>query len=402
MSAADYRPGVFLLIAYAAVSQIGGAMYTPSLPAMAEAFNAPIMTIQLTMTVYLIGYAVAQVVVGSLADSFGRRAVMQSGLALFTLASLAGAFAPNIETLIAIRLLQATGACAGLVVSRAIVRDCFDPAESGRYMAYLGMAMGLMPALSPMVGGQLQVWFGWYANFLGMALIGFGAYVASALLLQETLPLEQRRSMRRLGVLLSGYAVLLRKPEFLAYAFSLGIATAMFFVFLSGGPVVMISGYGVSPDVYGFYGLSMPSGFISGNYLSSHILRRIGLERAFVYGYALKLLACAIFMIGPVFGDFGAAGFLVPMVLIGFGAGLITPSGFAGVVRGDPAIAGTASGLSGFFQMAFAAGGTFVMGLIPHDTLRHYGMLQTALAILGIATFWLLIGFARRRDRMAS
>lgn len=401
MSAVDYRPGAGLLIAYAAVSQIGGAMHTPSLPAMADAFNAPIMTIQLTMTVYLIGYAVAQVLVGSLADSYGRRAVMQGGLALFTLSSLACAFAPNIEILLVIRVLQASGACVGLIVSRAIVRDCYDPSESARYMAYLGMAMGLMPALSPLVGGQLQVWFGWYANFLGMAVIGFAAFLASALFLQETLPLDNRRSMR-FAPLLAGYAILLRKPDFLAYAISLGIATAMFFVFLSGGPVVMISSYGISPDVYGFYALSMPSGFISGNYLSSHILRWISLDRAIMYGFALKVVAGIILIFGPTFGDFGAAQFIVPMFMIGVGAGLITPSCFAGVVIGDPAIAGTASGLSGFFQMAFAAIGTFVMGLVSHSTLQPYGLLQMSLAVIGVTFFILLITLARRGNRVMS
>ena len=398
MPASSYRPGVLLLIGFTAVSQIGGAMYTPSLPAMAQAFNAPMMTIQLTMTVYLIGYAVAQIIVGSLSDWFGRRSVMLSGLALFTAASLAGAFAPSIEMLIAVRLIQACGACVGLVVSRAIVRDCFDPSESARYMAYLGMALGLMPALSPIVGGMLQVWFGWQANFLGMAVIGFAAFAGSAISLRETLPLENRRTTD-LNKLLAGYTILLRKPDFLAYSSSVSMATAVFFVFLTGGPMVMIGGYGVSPDIYGFYALSMPCGFISGNYLSSRIVRRVSIDRAIVYGYLLKLIACVLIIAAPTFGDFGAVRFIFPMFLIGIGAGLIMPNSFAGVVKGDPAQAGTASGLSGFIQMASAAIATIAMGSISTTTLLPYAMLQFVLSVLGIGLFWLLISFAWRQER---
>lgn len=401
MSAVVYRPGVLLLIGFAAVSQIGGAMYTPSLPAMAGAFDAPMMTVQLTMTVYLVGYAVAQILVGSLADRFGRRVVMLSGLSLFTAASFAGAFASNIETLIAIRLVQACGACVGLVVSRAIIRDCYDTSQGARYMAYLGMAMGLMPALSPLLGGSLQVRFGWWANFLGMAAIGLAVLLGSAVSLRETLPREKRTGMEP-SVLFANYAKLLRSSAFLAYGLALALASAIFFVFLSGGPVVMIGGYGVSPDIFGFYALSMPSGFISGNYLSSRIAHRVSLDRAIAYGFVFKVVACALMIFAPMIGDFGAARFVLPMFLIGIGAGLITPNCFAGVVRGDPSLAGTASGLSGFIQMGAAALATLVMGAIRHDSLLPYATLQLGLTLLGAVFFWLFIRHALRNEKAVS
>jgi len=398
MSASQYRPGVLLLIGFTAVSQIGGAMYTPSLPAMADAFAAPAMTIQLTMTVYLIGYAVAQILVGSLSDRFGRRAIMLSGLALFTVASFAGALAPTIEVLIVIRLIQACGACVGLVVSRAIIRDCFDASQATRYMAYLGMAMGLMPALSPIVGGSLQVWFGWWANFIGMGVIGLAALVGSLIWLRETLSPENRHGIA-VSSLIAGYSILLRSPAFLAYASSAGFSTAIFFVFLSGGPLVMIGGYGVSPDVYGFYAMAMPAGFITGNFLASRIAAIVSMDRAIAYGYLLKFAACVTILAAPYMGDFGAARFVVPMVVIGFGAGLITSNSFAGVVRDHPKLAGTASGLSGFMQMASAALATIAMGAIPADTMEPYALLQLSLTLFGALLFWIFIGLATRRQR---
>jgi DHA1 family bicyclomycin/chloramphenicol resistance-like MFS transporter len=397
MPTAAYRPGMILLIGFAAVSQIGGAMYTPSIPAMTKAFDAPMITIQLTMSVYLIGYAIAQIFVGSLSDRFGRRAVMLGGVSLFTAASIAGAFAPTIEALIAIRVVQACGACVGLVVSRAIVRDCFDASDSTRYMGYLGMAIGLMPALSPLLGGGLQVWFGWSANFLGMAAIGVAVFLGSTISLRETLPRDQRRNME-LKSIVANYAILLRNPAFHAYGTAAAISTAVFFVFLSGGPMVMIGGYGVSPDIYGFYALSMPCGFISGSYLSSRITHRVSLTSAIAYGFVIMTIGCALLILGPMVGDFGAASFVLPMFLIGLGGGLVTANGFAGVVRGDPSLAGTASGLSGFMQMAAAALATLVMGAIPQDTLLPYAMLQLGLTLLGAVLFWLLIRLALRKE----
>ncbi|MHA1538668.1 MAG: multidrug effflux MFS transporter [Alphaproteobacteria bacterium] len=403
MAAVPYRPALLLLIGFAAVSQVGGAMYTPSIPAMARAFEAPMMSVQLTMTVYLVGYALAQILVGSLADRFGRRRVMLGGLAIFTAGSLAGAFAPTIDVLIAIRLVQACGACVGLVVSRAIIRDCFDLSQSARYMAYFGMALGVMPALSPLLGGALQVWFGWTANFLGMAAIGLAALLGTAISLRETLPPDKRRGMEP-GVFLANYANLLRSPGFLAYGLALAVATAIFFVFLSGAPAVLIGGFGVSPDIYGFYALSMPTGFISGNFLSSRISHRVSFDRAISYGFGFKAIGCALLVLaatmgGSGIGGIGAAGFVVPMLFIGVGAGLITPNCFAGVVRGDPSLAGTASGLSGFIQMGAAALATLVMGAVSHDTLLPYATLQSGLTLLGAVLFWLLIRMSLRREK---
>jgi len=146
----------------------------------------------------------------------------------------------------------------------------------------------------------------------------------------------------------------------------------------------------------------MPSGFISGNYLSSRISQRVSLDRAISYGFAVKVIGCALLILAPMVGDFGAARFVLPMFLIGIGGGLITPNGFAGVVRGDPSLAGTASGLSGFMQMGAAALATLIMGAIPHDTLLPYATLQIGLTLFGAGFFWLFIRIAQRNEAAVS
>ena len=401
MNQSAFRPGVGLLILLTATSQIAAVIHTPSIPAMAKAFEADPLSIQLVMTLYLIGYAVAQLVVGSLSDAVGRRPVMLFGLALFVAASVACSFAPNIQILFGLRLLQAVGACTGLVVSRAIVRDCFEASQTTRYMGYLGMAIGLMPMLSPSVGGILQSLFGWQANFLAMGVVGFGALLATSYSLSETLPDAVRRPTVPLS-LLRGFRELIVQPSFLAYSSCMAISTAIFFVYLSGGPLVIQGDYGVTPAVYGLVAMSMPSGFIFGNFISSRVSPIIGIERGAILGYLINLIGGGVLLMLANLPNFHLAYFILPSVVIGFGGGFVTSCGFAGVVQGDPSVAGTASGLSGFLQMAISALATVAVGLIGHVTLVSYTAFQLALTVLGIVMFVGLVQIDAIRKRRIS
>ena len=389
-------PPLFLLIALVTVSQIGVAIYTPSIPAMALAFRTDLLTIQLTMTVFLAGYACSQLLVGGLSDRYGRRPVVLWGVALFTLSSFAAALAPSIELLLAARLVQSAGASVGLVLARAIVRDCFGPAERIKRMAYIGVAAGLTPALSPTLGGVLQVWFGWQANFFAMSLIAFCGLGLAAVLLRETLP-EAARGGGGMAGMRRAFATLLRDARFLAYAAVNALSTATFFVFITGGPIVLIGFNGITPDIYGLYALAMPSGFILGNILSSRISGRLGMDRAINLGNGFSTLFMIV-MLGIVLtGHRSGAAFFIPLHLVGWANGLIVANGFAGAVAGDPRIAGAASGLSGFLQMAGGAAATLLVGFVVPNSFVEFTALMTLLTGLGWLSFVLLLGAARRR-----
>jgi len=389
MSSPGYRPSLILIILFIAVSQIGAVMHTPSIPAMGRAFDVPVLSIQLTMTSYLTGFAVAQILVGTLSDAVGRRPVLLGGLVVYTLASLGCALAPSIEVMIGLRLVQAAGACTGLVVARAIIRDSFDASQMTRYMGYLGMAIGLMPLLSPSLGGFLQGAIGWYANFFAMATVGIAAVAACLVSLRETLPRESRRE-GGLRALLGGFPILLRQPSFLGYTSAMGISTAVFFVYLTVGPLVLQGIYGVSPETYGFVAMTMPAGYITGNFLSSRISTRIGVARGTILGYCGMLFGGALLLVLAPTVTFSLPVFVAPMLVIGLGAGFVTSCGYAGVVQGDPSLAGTASGLSGMLQMAMTALATLAVGMLDEITLMSYGWLQTSLTALGLAMFVLL------------
>lgn len=390
------HPPLFLLIVLVAASQIGVAIYTPSIPAMVLAFRTDLLTIQLTMTVFLVGIAISQLFVGSLSDRHGRRPVMLWGVGLFTLSSFVAALAPTIELLLLARLVQSVGASVGIVLARAIVRDCFEPAERMKRMAYIGVAAGLTPALSPSLGGLLQVWFGWQANFLAMAIIGLSGLGMAAVMLRETLPRE-KRGVGGNGDMRRAFGTLLRDKRFLAYTSVNALSTATFFMFITGAPVVLIGFNGITPDIYGLYALGMPSGFVLGNLLSSRISSRLGIDRAINIGNGFSTLFMVI-MFGIVLAGYqNGAVFFIPVHLMGWANGLIIPNGFAGAVAGDPKIAGAASGLSGFLQMAAGAASTLLVGFVVPNSFTEFSALLMILTGVGWLSFVLLLGAARKR-----
>src|SRR5574340_191554 len=174
---------VVLLATLVALGPISTDLYLPALPALATYFGSDVSRVQLTLSVFLAGFAVAQIVYGPLSDRFGRRPVMLAGLTIYLLASVACAFAVSIDGLIAARFLQALGACAGPVLGRAIVRDVYGPVEAARVLAYISGAMAIAPMLGPMLGGWLTVLFGWRANFAALSIFSAAQLLATLAIL---------------------------------------------------------------------------------------------------------------------------------------------------------------------------------------------------------------------------
>lgn len=361
-TAARPPPSLAILVAVTAMGPLALNIFMPSMPAMPGLFDTDYATVQLTLSLFLGGLAVSQLLYGPLADRFGRRPLLLIGVALFLAGSLLALFAASIEMLIAGRLIQAVGGCAGLVLGRAIVRDLYERDKAASVIAYMIMAMVVAPMLGPLIGGYLHDWFSWRATFVLVAVFAAVVFAAVLLLAGETLPAPQ--PLPGITGLLRAYGRLLRRPLFCGYAGQTALSSAGFFAFLGGAPYVVVDIMGRPAKEYGVYFALTALGYMFGNYLSGRMAVRVGIERMIGAGVTISFLGAAAMTV------FGAAGALTPLALFGpmvlysVGNGLSLPNGIAGAVSVDPLAAGTASGLSGFMQMAIGAGASVLTGVL--------------------------------------
>ena len=245
------RPPFAILIATTATGPLAMGIFLPSMPGLMRVFDAGYGTVQLTLTLYMVGFAAAQLVFGPLSDRFGRRPVILAGLTLFVAASAACLAATSIETLIAARIVQSVGGCAGMIIVRAIIRDLYDRDQSASQIAYVTMAAVLMTMIGPVIGGYLDDWFGWRAIFA--VITAFGAIV----LVFAVFTLHETRMMAQRGIAVldfwSDFMALLRIRSFCGYTLQLSFTSGVYFGFLGGAPYVMMELMGRSPSEYGLY-----------------------------------------------------------------------------------------------------------------------------------------------------
>ena len=361
------------------LGMVASTIYVPSIPAIAGAFETSIARVQLTFVGYLLAFAASMLVLGPLSDRYGRRRTILCGLALSAISSVACAISPSIDFLIAARVVQGIGACAGLVVGRAITREVWGREAAARVIAGRAIAATLMQAFAPILGGYLQGWFGWRCNFV---VIGVIACVAMALVTRHV-P-EGRAATAapsRTGGMLASYRTLIGTRRFLSYAFTAAGSHAGFHIFAAGAPAVLIVGFGIPPEDYGFYASLPPMGFLVGSFLSNRLTRRLGIDGLITIGCTVLIPAASIMVTLALLGVASPYAVIGPMILICCGSGLITPNATAGSLVVNAGMVGTASGLGSFIQMTGAAGATALLSLGPSGSPL---MLASIIALVGL------------------
>jgi MFS transporter, DHA1 family, multidrug resistance protein len=372
------RPPYVVLVAISAVGPLALNIFVPSMPGLQSEFGVSYGRVQLTLTLYIIGMALCQLVYGPLSDRFGRRPVLLAGMALFVVASALAALATSITVLIAARLLQAIGGASGLVLSRAIVRDLYDRDRSASVLGYITMAFVVAPMLAPTVGGLLDQIAGWRSIFVLLALLGAAALAVTWRKLPETN--RKPAPSIRIGSLAAGYLSLLRSPSFLAYGFTLGFSSAVFFGFVAGAPYVMVVVLGHKPLDYGLWFIMVSFGYMLGNFLSGRYSQSVGTDRMVTVGNLITLAACLAGLAAAVVGAVSPVTLFVPMLFAALGTGLTIPNATAGAISVNASIAGTAAGLVGFLQMGVGASSAQIVGVLQ-DTAPF-------------AVFWIMAGGA--------
>lgn len=356
-AAAPRRRGtVLILIGLAAIGPLSTDMYLPSLPGLTDTFHTDVPTVQLTLSLYLVGFALAQLFYGPVSDRFGRRPALLGGMALFVLASLWCAFATSIHGLIIARVLQSFGSSSGPVLSRAMARDLFPRDQVARVLSGISSAVALGPAVAPLIGGYLAVHFGWPANFLVLGSIGallIGLVIARLEESNRTLDPTAIQPYR----MIANYATMLGNRQFLSYLMAIGVGFAGLFCFVSGSSFVLIGVYHLSPEQFGHYFWVLPLGFMAGSALGVR-LARLGVDRLVMAGLILSsaggIAMIVIAMLEPGLG-WGPIGVVAPVWLCTLGMGMYLSNGVAGAIGPFPHMAGAASGLMGFFQMTAGA-----------------------------------------------
>src|SRR5690606_7967903 len=281
-------PHIVTLVMAAATAALASNLFLPSLPGMADYFDADYAIVQLTVSGYLAATAVLQLGIGPASDRFGRRPVMLASFAVFTLATLAAAFAPTIEVLLAFRVLQAFAA-SGMVLSRAIVRDTVETNEAASRIGYITMGMTLAPMIGPFVGGLLDELYGWQATFHLLFAFGILSFLVVYFDLGET---NAHRSSS-IAAQFRNYPELLKSRRFWGYTATASFNAGAFFAFLGGGPYVATELLGLSPSAYGMYFACCSLGYAIGNFLTGRYSKAMGINRMMLTG----TLICVVGMV---------------------------------------------------------------------------------------------------------
>jgi DHA1 family bicyclomycin/chloramphenicol resistance-like MFS transporter len=352
------RPGTFalttLLAAMTAIGPLTTDMYLPSLPDIAERLGATTAQVQLTISSYLIGFAVGQIVYGPVSDRHGRKPVLIAAVALYCVATLACALSTSIEMLIAGRFVQALGGAGGIVLARAIVRDLYSGARAGRELSLIGAVMALAPVLAPLLGGVLQTGFGWRSVFF--TLLGAGLLGATIVLplMPETLSARASEPVSP-ATMLRSYRVVARNPAYLAY---LGLASTSFaglFAWISGSSFVLQYLYGLTPFQFGVAFAVGSVGYMIGTTYAVRLVMRLGIDNTLGVGVG-AMAAGGLGMVAAVaLGLTSAASLVLPMAIYLGGMGMVLPQAIAGAMTPFPERAGAASALLGFIQQSASA-----------------------------------------------
>jgi len=384
-------------MAMTAIGPMSLNILVPALPRLAAVLATDTATVQLTVSLFLVGFASAQLVLGPLSDRFGRRPVVLAGLAIAVLSSAAAIMASTVTGLIVARIVQALGASAGVVIGRAIIRDLFTRDRAASMIGLVATVMVVAPMVAPLIGGILETALGWQAIFVFVTLVNALVLAWAVFALPET---RVRDPASEEGSFFTQTRRLATSRSFIGYVLCASLGSAPFFIFLGGAPHVVVSIMGRTSAEYGLWFVFSSLGYMLGNFAASRLAVRRGVDALIWWGILIEILGAIVTTVTVALLPYGGpATIFLPQMIISFGNGMLLPNSIAGAVSVRPQAAGTASGITGFVQMGMGAVAAQLMGhVLAHATTAMPMALVTfACCIAAAAAYLVLIGWRRNR-----
>lgn len=374
---------VVILASLTAFAPLSIDMYLPAFPQVAAAFGVEQSRVELSLAAFFIGLATGQMFYGTVTDRFGRKNPLYVGLVIYIVASVICAFSPSVEALIVSRFFQALGACGGIVIARATVRDLFDHQASARVFSLLMLVMGVAPILAPLAGGYVALFFGWRAIFFVVATVGAMCLWAVYTRLPET---KEPNPNVKLSNTFGIYLAIAKNREFLGFTLAGGFAQAGMFAYITGSPFVFIELFGIPSEHFGWIFGANALGLIALSQLNGRLLKTYNPTRilrvclAFLAVFSVALIFAGLF-------NLGFRGTIVPLFLYIASLGMIFPNSTAGALRTQTETAGAASALIGTIQYSLAAAASF---LVSHFSIGTTLPMTAMIGVCGISAFLIL------------
>ncbi|WP_042342299.1 multidrug effflux MFS transporter [Calothrix sp. PCC 7507] len=386
----------------AALPPLSIDMGLPAFPTISASLNASSGSVGLTLSLFMAGFAIAQLIFGPLSDRYGRKPILLIGCGLFALAGAACAVAPSINTLIAWRLVQGAGAGAGMVLTLATVRDLFDGAAARAQLSYVNLVMSVAPMIAPTIGGWVLVLANWRAIYGVLALAGFLLLLTVAFGLSESLAHPDLTALQP-HRLFKNYTRILSNPICLGYALVNALNFGCMFAYVAGSPLVMLQVFGVSTTTYGWLFASTAFGIMVGSFLNGRLsLRGVLPSRLLIVGLVTATISAVALVIVSVSGIAQVSTLMPLLILNTFCRGIISPNAMHGAIQPVPESAGVAAAVVGFLQML---GGAVASGLVAFlydgKTAIAMSSLMAIFAIASLAAYTVLARPAEHRLQLS-
>lgn len=378
----------FTLIGLVAMLAVSTDLYLPAIPQLIESLNTNNSQGQLTLSIFLMGFAAGQLFYGSVSDRYGRKPMLYVGLIIYLAGTLGCIFAPDIDTLISARFIQGFGGASGPVLARAIVADSYNRVEAASIMASIAGAMALVPAIAPVFGSWLLYFFEWRAHFVLLLILGLLAF-AGVIRLQESLKALSSKPLK-LSSIISQFPVCLRNSSFAGFTLCGGATYAAMFCYISTSSFLIIGLLGLAPEYFGYTFMVVVFGYIAGAMTSSRLVGHWGVIRVLALGQLVGLLAGALLLTLAIF----EVNRLIPMLLAFFmvfmAGGLSLSVSQMGAIAELPEAAGKASSVFGFLQIAFASLLGYLVGLFYNNTLMPTAVGVVLAALMSAAGYMIV------------